>query len=304
VRLAWEIGGGAVAALVVGILVYALGSFAMMALASERRAFGMTLREIAREVWLAIVTQPFLLLYYVLGRRMDPVLLRGSRQRRPDAVPVVFVHGYMQNRVGFVGLARALARQGFGPLYGINYPWFLSITANAQRLERFVAKVCAETKAPMVDLVCHSMGGLVAMEMLHGEASSSTLKVRKCVTIATPHAGVSWRGPMIGFGASMLRKGSKLLTAQAGYKVAIPTLSLYSTHDNIVFPMTTSQLATRGGKDVAIEGLGHLSILFSPVVAENVASFLAEPAAPAVIVPPDGARSQVLDLPAHEPGGR
>ncbi len=303
-RLAWEIGGGAVAALVVGILVYALGSFAMMALASERRAFGMTLREIAREVWLAIVTQPFLLLYYVLGRRMDPVLLRGSRQRRPDAVPVVFVHGYMQNRVGFVGLARALARQGFGPLYGINYPWFLSITANAQRLERFVAKVCAETKAPMVDLVCHSMGGLVAMEMLHGEASSSTLKVRKCVTIATPHAGVSWRGPMIGFGASMLRKGSKLLTAQAGYKVAIPTLSLYSTHDNIVFPMTTSQLATRGGKDVAIEGLGHLSILFSPVVAENVASFLAEPAAPAVIVPPDGARSQVLDLPAHEPGGR
>lgn len=288
---AW-IGGGTVAVFVGAILVYVLGSFALMYRHNERRALGMTVRELGREIWLALVSQPWLPLYYVVGRRL-PLF---HRPAAPGAVPVVLVHGYMQNRVGFVGLARALDRRGVGPIYGINYPWFLDVHSNARRLARFVASVCAETKAPLVDLVCHSMGGLVAMEMLHGEAAENQLHVRKCITIATPHAGVAWRGPMIGLGASMLRSGSKLLTAQAGYKLAIPTLSLYSTHDNIVFPMTTSQLATRGGRDEAVEGLGHLSILFSPVVAERVASFLAEPVEPAVIVPPDGRLSP------NEPG--
>lgn len=279
-------------ALVGGILVYVLGSFALMYRVNERRTFGSTVRELGREIWLALLWQPLLPLFYLVGRRL-PVVRRAARG---DSVPVVFVHGYMQNRVDFVSLARALDRRGLGPLYAINYPWFLDIGSNARRLSRFVAEVCAETKAPLVDLVCHSMGGLVAMEMLGGEAAKNELHVRKCVTIATPHAGVAWRGPMIGLGASMLRKGSKLLTAQAGYKLALPTLSLYSTHDNVVFPMTTSQLATRGGTDVAIEGLGHLSILFSPVVAERVASFLADPVEPAVIVPPDGSLSP------NEPG--
>lgn len=288
---AW-IAGGTVAVFVGAILVYVLGSFALMYRHNERRALGMTLRELGREIWLALVSQPWLPLYYVVGRRL-PLFHRPAAE---GAVPVVLVHGYMQNRVGFVGLARALDRRGVGPIYGINYPWFLDVGSNARRLARFVAAVRAETKAPLVDLVCHSMGGLVAMEMLHGEAAENKLHVRKCITIATPHAGVTWRGPMIGLGASMLRKGSKLLTAQAGYKLAIPTLSLYSTHDNVVFPVTTSQLATRGGKDEAIEGLGHLSILFSPVVAERVASFLAEPVEPAVIVPADGRLSP------NEPG--
>jgi len=57
----------------------------------------------------------------------------------------------------------------------------------------------------------------------------------------------------------------------------LPTLSIFSTHDNIVHPKETSHLVRRGGRDVEVEGIAHLSILFSPVVAEHVASFLLEP---------------------------
>lgn len=195
-------------------------------------------------------------------------------------VPVVFVHGYMQNRVGFLGLARALARDGIGPLFGFNYPWFASIAANAKRLDRFVTKVCEETGAAAVDLVCHSMGGLVAMEMMRDEAHHGGLKVRRCVTIATPHAGVMWKGPLLGFGATALRRGSKLLEAHAGAKLAVPTLSVYSTHDNIVHPKESSSLALRGGRDIEVDGPAHLAILFSPKVAEHVASFLGAPDPP------------------------
>lgn len=279
--------GTSAVGLTLAIVVYALGSFLLMRRHTTARTLGISLRELARETVLAGITQPFLPLFYLLGYRMDPFFVRIARERDPAAgfatrVPVVFVHGYMQNRVGFFGLALQLARRRVGPLYGFNYPWFMSIASNARRLERFIERVCVETRSSAVDLVCHSMGGLVAMEMMRAEACAtkserdSKLKVRRCVTIATPHAGVVWRGPMLGIGATSLRRGSKLLEAHAGFTLTVPTLSLFSSHDNIVHPKETSSLLRRGGRDVEVEGFGHLAILFSSAVADHVASFLSE----------------------------
>ena len=261
-------GGGA--ALVIGIGVYALGSFLLAYRHGAKRTRGLAFRSLVRELWIAALTQPLIPLYYLFGRRMA----RG----KPGGVPIVFVHGYMQNRVGFLGLSRALAKHGLGPMYGFNYPWFVPIASNARRLERFVTRVCKETESKAVDLVCHSMGGLVAMEMMAEEAKGApdAVKVRRCVTIATPHAGVMWRGPLLGIGAASLRRGSKLLTAQAALKASIPTLSIFSTNDNVVFPKESSSLALRGGRDVEVEGVAHLAILFSPQVSGHVASFLSE----------------------------
>lgn len=256
-----------VLALALGIGVYVLGSFLLMRSHVKERPYGVSLRELARETFWSGLSQPLVPLYYLVGARLG----RGS------GVPIVFVHGYMQNRVDFVYLARLLRRRGLGPMFGFNYPWFSSIPRNAARLDRFVAKVCAETGAKAVDLVCHSMGGLVAMEMLRQEADRSKLKVRRCVTIATPHAGVVWQGPIIGFEGTSLRKGSKLLDAHAQAKLAVPCLSIYSTHDNVVHPPETSSLARRGGRDLEVHGLAHLAILFSPAVAGHVADFLVAP---------------------------
>lgn len=266
------VAGGAVA-FGFGIAVYVLGSFFLMAAHVERRPFGVSLRELIREAALAALIQPLVPLFYFVGRRMDGLLVRRAP---PGKTPIVFVHGYMQNRVDFLGIARALARKGLGPLYGINYPWFSTLERNAARLDRFVARVCEETGAPAVDLVCHSMGGLVAIEMMRDEARKDALKVRRLVTIATPHAGVLWRGPILGSGGAALRRGSKVLEAHAGHTLKVPALSVFSTHDNVVHPKESSSLAHRGGIDFEVDGAAHLSILFSPVVIEQVASFLSE----------------------------
>ena len=286
IELALLLVGSSAVLLAVVIVIYAAGSFALMRPHTTARALGISLRELARETLLAAVTQPLLPLFYVLGHRMEPFFMRVAAAAVVSRVPVIFVHGYMQNRVGFVGLARGLARRGIGPLYGFNYPWFTSLASNAKRLERFVERVCGETGSGAVDLVCHSMGGLVAMEMMRDEARKDDLKVRRCVTIATPHAGVVWRGPMIGIGATNLRRGSKLLEAHAGHTLKVPTLSVFSSHDNIVHPKETAQLGRRGGRDVEVDGYGHLAILFSPEVTEHVASFLAEPEPTLGIVTP------------------
>lgn len=314
-------------ALFLGVFAYGFGSFVLMRAHTADRAFGAALRELARETLFAMLTQPLLPIFYLIGRRMDPLLYRSpalsvppkADSDLPASVPIVFVHGYMQNRVDFVGLARAFAHRGMGPLFGFNYPWFSTIASNAKRLERFVEHVCAETRAVAVDLVCHSMGGLVAIEMMRNEAQPGAegfgrVKVRRCVTIATPHAGVAWRGPIFGFGATSLRRGSKLLEAHAGFMLKVPTLSVFSSHDNIVHPKETAQLVSRGGRDFEVEGLGHLSILFSEAVAAEVASFLLEPGpSKAIVVPADsateappapGATEKSADVRGTEPDGR
>ncbi len=259
----------------IGIGVYVFGSFWLMGGHAAERHLGASTREILRELFWAAVTQPFLPLFYFVGARLGA---KGS------GVPIVFVHGYMQNRVGFVFLARALGRRGLGPLYGFNYPWFASIPANAARLDAFVARICERTQSKTVDLVCHSMGGLVAMEMMRREADAERLRVRRCVTIASPHAGVVWRGPIIGMDGASMRRGSKLLEAHRATKLAVPCLSVYSSHDNVVHPKQTSQLAARGGRDIEVDGVAHLAILFSEQVAAHVADFLLEPDAPAPAV--------------------
>lgn len=245
----------------VGITGYLLVSFWMMLPHTEPRPRLALVREMMRELFWVLLTQPIAPLWYFIGRKMG----RGTGQ-----VPVVFVHGYMQNRIDFVWIARTLRRAKVGPMFGFNYPWMASIKSNAARLARFVERVCRETGAERVDLVCHSMGGVVALEamLLDGH------RVRRCVTIASPHGGVMWKGPMLGVGAEELRRGSKYLAAASAASCAVPTLSIYSTHDNIVHPPTTSALAHRGGVDIVVEGLGHFAILFSSRVGAEVATFL------------------------------
>jgi triacylglycerol lipase len=254
----------AVALAVAGILVYVGGSFALMRGHVDRRPARRHLVEALREIAWAALTQPLVPLFYLVGRRLA----------RGHGTPIVVVHGYTQNRVDFLRIARGCARAGLGPVYGFNYPWFASVHANARRLARFCDAVRRETGKARVDLVAHSLGGLVAMEYLHDAGPD---RVRRLVTIASPHAGIAWRGPIVGSGASQMRRGSAFLAARATRAVPVPCLSIYSSHDNVVHPPATSMLATRGARDHVVAHVGHLAILFDPEVVRAVVDFVGAP---------------------------
>jgi triacylglycerol esterase/lipase EstA (alpha/beta hydrolase family) len=257
-------------AVVLAALAFAIGcagyfaSFLFMRAHVEPRPIASTLREMMREAFWVAMTQPIAPLWYLVGRRMGTA----------SGVPVVFVHGYMQNRGCFVALARALAKGNVGPLYGFNYNWLLGIPESAKRLGDFVEGVCAEHAANEVNLVCHSMGGVIAMEYVHSDAGRR--RVNKCVTIASPHAGVAYTGPVIGLGGAQLRRGCAYMVDASARPVAVPCLSIYSTHDNIVNPPATSALTHRGGTDKIVPHLGHLSLLFSNQVIAEVVRYLKE----------------------------
>jgi pimeloyl-ACP methyl ester carboxylesterase len=255
-----------------GLVFYVVSTFWLMRAHVPRRSGWVAAREALRELFWSAVTQPLIPLFYLIGRRM-------GRPRRADggrpAIPVIFVHGYFQNRADFVRMALTLSRRGLGPLYGFNYPWTASIRANAGRLGRFIDAVCRECGVEEVDLVCHSLGGLVALEYLNAtESVPGAGRVRRCVTIGTPHAGVAWRGPLFGACGAEIRAGGEYLRACSGRMVTVPCLSIYSTHDNIVYPSATSGLTHKGGQDWVVRDLGHLAILFAPEVVRTVADFL------------------------------
>ncbi len=269
--------GGLLAATALGVLVYLVTSFFLMRAHVAPRTVGATLRELVRETFWVVLTQPLVPLYYLRGHAMG-----GDG---PGDV-VVFVHGYFQNRANFVGLARAIRQAHVGPMFGFNYPWVSRVEKNAERLADFVEKVCAASGREHVALVAHSLGGLVALEYLYSERGAK--RVRRCVTIASPHAGIPWKGPILGAVGEQMRSGSEWLVDRAGRKIEIPALSIYSTHDNMVHPPATSQLASRGGHDLAVEGPGHLTILFDATVIDAVVDFLR---APAQASPSTGSRS-------------
>jgi len=271
VRTAELIGIVIVAVLLGAALVYLFGSFFLMASHVTPRPGQSKLRAMLRELYYVLITQPLIPLYFVIGRRMGKAPITHPAGRAAG-FPVIFIHGYFQNRADFWWLARQFRKAGKGPLYGFNYPWFDSVGRNVPRLDRFVEKVCAETGAQQVTLVAHSLGGLVSLEYAH--SGTGTARVAHCITIGTPHAGVVWRGPIPGRVAKELRAGGEFVTERSGRPVVAPTLSVYSTHDNIVHPPSTCELSARGGNDVAIDGLGHLSLLYSPEVAHTLIAFI------------------------------
>ncbi len=253
---------GVLAVLLGAALIYLVGSFFLMARYVSPRPGQRQLAAMWRELYYVLITQPIIPLYFFIGRRLGP----------GDGLPVIFIHGYFQNRADFVWLAKQFRKASMGPLYGFNYPWFDSVDRNVPRLARFVERVCAETGATRVTLVAHSLGGLVSLEYAHSATGQS--RVANCITIGTPHAGVKWRGPILGKVARELREGGEFTVERRERAVITPTLSVYSTHDNIVHPPATSELAGRGGTDVAIDGLGHLSLLYSPEVARVLIDFI------------------------------
>ena len=130
--------------------------------------------------------------------------------------------------------ARVRARRRRARSTASTTPGSRRVHGNAARLARFCDAVRARRAPRRVDLVAHSLGGLVAMEYLH-DAGART-RVRRLVTIASPHAGVAWRGPILGACGPQLRGGMRLPGRARERAVPVPCLSVYSTHDNVVHP--------------------------------------------------------------------
>jgi triacylglycerol lipase len=243
---------------------FVAGSY-LFAMVLTRGRFGWPgIAYFVRETLWVSITQPLLLVGWLRAEKPSqnggPSL--GGR-------PIVLVHGFTQNRTNFVWLTRVLRRRGLGPFFGFDYYSFSRVEESAELLQKFVEQVTAVTGEPQVDLVCHSLGGLVArtyVDLLGGHT-----RVRRVVTLGTPHRGLPHAGHRLGASVRDMQPRTGFIARLEGAprQEAVRYHSIYSAHDNVVFPSSASSLGDRG-TDILVHRHGHFGILFSDEVAAHV----------------------------------
>src|SRR4029450_1741660 len=122
-------------------------------------------------------------------------------------------------------------------------PPFASIDWFVEQAAAKIDAILAATGARKVALVGHSMGGLVARAYLrrHGVA-----KVHCLVTIGTPHHGSMHAWIFPGTCLAQMRPGSTWLAElnrDESTPPPVPVVSLWSWHDSMVAPQTSSRPA-------------------------------------------------------------
>lgn len=189
--------------------------------------------------------------------------LPGFRGHGPR--PVVVLHGYAMNRANFIVLAARMAKAGLGPIYGFEY-WTLGRTAAAARqLGWFVDQVRESTGAAQVDVVGHSMGGVVGRYYVTLGGGDGI--VNRLITIGSPHAGTEVSKIGIGAPTKELVAGSTLLARVANAPAPAHTkmTAIWSRADAMV-----PGGAVAGAEMIEFPDLGHVALLTSRRVADVV----------------------------------
>jgi triacylglycerol esterase/lipase EstA (alpha/beta hydrolase family) len=205
--------------------------------------------------------------------------------------PVVIVPGFTTGpiiSVGYAPLAARLRDAGYDvtmlvyPDYG-----FGDIHANAVRLASLVSSVRARTGAARVDLVAHSMGGLVSRDYVKTLGGSAT--VDSLVMMGTPNYGTSIAniasffllGDCAGITAcqQMAKGSSYLANLNAGDDTIgnVAYTSIATKVDEVVIPYSTAFLANDGNiANIAVQNQCalrfpmHLGLILDGAVADGV----------------------------------
>ncbi|MFF9275194.1 esterase/lipase family protein [Streptomyces griseosporeus] len=197
-----------------------------------------------------------------------------ARLPAPDRPPVVLLHGFIDNRSVFVLLRRSLAQHGRQRIESLNYsPLTCDIRAAADLLGRHIEEICERTGSERVDVVGHSLGGLIAryyVQRLGGDQ-----RVRTLVTLGTPHSGtrvapLADAHPIV----RQMRPGSPVIEELTRPAPGCRTrfVSFWSDLDHIMDPLETACIdhPDLTVENVRVTGVGHLALPVHPAVAAGI----------------------------------
>ncbi|MEV0603466.1 alpha/beta fold hydrolase [Streptomyces sp. NPDC050315] len=225
-----------------------------------------------------------------------PAMLPTEGRSHP---PVLLLHGFIDNRSVFVLLRRSLRRHGWCHLEALNYsPLTCDIRKAAELLGRHVEDVCERTGHRRIDLVGHSLGGLIAryyVQRLGGDA-----RIRTLVTLGTPHGGTRLAAllpahPLV----RQMRPDSDVIKelARPAPNCRTSFVCFWSDLDQMMVPTETAQInhADLRTRNIHVSGVGHLAFPVNGTVAAGIREALAstDPTNPAQSENPGGAADEV-----------
>jgi len=222
-------------------------------------------------------------------RRKYPPTPRVRQQRT-----VVLVHGYLCNPSVFMPMAAYMRHRGIGRLLPYAYPSSHGIERGAIGLKSYLR---SHVRGGEIDLVCHSLGGLVARSYL--QELGGARRVNRCITLGTPHFGTYnayWLTSRVG---REMRPDSALLRRLHDSREAcdaVDFLSIVGGADNLVIP----RIFACHEREIHVPDLGHMAMLFSPRLWRLVSGFLLDEEEEIAPAPkPESRPGTRLLLPGH-----
>ncbi|MEZ4872943.1 MAG: hypothetical protein R2827_12055 [Bdellovibrionales bacterium] len=196
----------------------------------------------------------------------------------PNKKPVLFVHGVIHNRSAFFPMKKYLIDRGYRNLYSMNYSTrHGSLIGMVEDLANRVDEVLLKTGSDQVDIVAHSLGGLVSRYFMSvGEGRG---KVRQLITLGTAHKGTNASVLLKLFLSGSLSRDlrRKSYFIKTLNQTPIPSkskiVSIYSKNDWTVWPHHSCHLDGDPGQNLTnccVESTGHLGLLYNPLVFESV----------------------------------
>lgn len=196
--------------------------------------------------------------------------------RKGEGRPILLVHGYMHDSSAWMYHMWRLKREGFGPIYVLNlgYP-FLPIGEYAKRVGRKAEEIEQETGRKDLVLIGHSMGGIVSS--FYATQVAPKGKVTDVITVGSPLGGTYVAKIAIGPNGKQMWRGNGFLKDLRKSILSSEGIRFYhmgTKTDELVIPYTSAFIPESGGESFMVNDIGHLSLLYSPRIADQMIAWL------------------------------
>lgn len=192
--------------------------------------------------------------------------------------PVLLVHGYMQNSSSLYVLKRRLEKDGWKNVETIDlHPIFGCIRDYAKQVAEKVESILQKTGEKYIDIVAHSMGGLVVdyyIKYLGGDK-----RVINCVTLGTPHNGTYLGALGLGKNAKQMKPGSRFINDLKRYRdknFKVNFTAIWASGDIMVFP-AGGAIPDGRTTNLRFDYVGHYGLIFSKKVYPYIKKALSKP---------------------------
>ena len=190
--------------------------------------------------------------------------------------PILMVNGYLGFGSTWYYQKQKLVEAGLGPIYTMNIGSGRSIVTYAKQVGEKISQIQKETKRKDIVLIGHSKGGLVSSYYATHLADPKQTQVTDVITIGSPLSGtpLAYFGP--GYDAYEMRSESKfhqILRDKIKKQSQIRFFHIASKADEVV-PFSSALLGEDPSRQFILKDMGHLGLIFSSRVADQVCSWL------------------------------
>lgn len=235
----------------------------------------LTTREWASLVVREALAQVRIICWFLLRRGAGDMGSVPGDPSDDDVVPVVLTHGFMADGTCMWAIRQSLLARG-RPTYAPHLGRMMRpVEAYAPLLIETIERALHEhPDAEGVDVVAHSMGGIALRQALRVRPDLA-LRVRRVVTIASPHAGTLPAQHLPLVEARSLFPGAAWLLDLPSLRRLLPLAAITtiaSRHDAVVYPH--SSCVVEGATHHDLDHIGHAELLLHPKVLDLVVTAL------------------------------